>query len=208
MVNASVPFRHDNQLLSISAKFKFLDADVTRCYDNAPWPFTPAPSSLYLKTTEDPPLPPFVRIQYTFVCVLSLAGHTDPVNCPPDGVKLTEIDVQGSAGLRLPRALSITAKSARLPPLSRRRGSRYDDDDDDDAAHPRAIMTQVDKMVETSPLPARIDTMPVWFFVAGGISFVNGWLRAHSLPTSLERGGNGFILDLSCWEVVGNLGKI
>lgn len=37
---------------------------------------------------------------------------------------------------------------------------------------------------------------------------MNGWLRAHSLPTSLERGGNGFILDLSCWEVVGNLGKI
>lgn len=176
------------------------DAMITR-----PDLSSPPPSSLYLKTTEDPPLPPFVRIQYTFVCVLSLAGHTDPVNCPPDGVKLTEIDVQGSAGLRLPRALSMTAKSARLPPLSRRRGSRYDDDD---AAHPRAIMTQVDKMVETSPLPARIDTMPVWFFVAGGISFVNGWLRAHSLPTSLERGGNGFILDLSCWEVVGNLGKI
>lgn len=183
MVNASVPFRHDNQLLSISAKFKFLDADVTRCYDNAPWPFTPPPSSLYLKTTEDPPLPPFVRIQYTFVCVLSLAGHTDPVNCPPDGVKLTEIDVQGSAGLRLPRALSMTAKSARLPPLSRRRGSRYDDDD---AAHPRAIMTQVDKMVETSPLPARIDTMPVWFFRRRG-DFLCEWLATRAFFADVSR---------------------
>ena len=59
-----------------------------------------------------------------------------PVNCPHDGVKLTEIDVQGSARLRLPRALSMTAKSARLPSLSRpmvaicRTGKDYPRDND------------------------------------------------------------------------------
>ena len=126
------------------------------------------------------PSPPPAYTQYTFVCVLSFeASHTDPVNCPPDGVKLTEIDVQGSAGLRLPRALSMTAKSAlhfRRFHDTVPRDTTTHDVRDNDAGRQNAR--------NVSLLPSRIDTMPAWFFAAGGISFVNRWLRAHSSSSS------------------------
>lgn len=148
------------------------------------------------KTTEGPPSPPFVRIQHTFVCVLSL---TDPVNCPPDGVKLTEIDVQGSAGLRLPRALSMTAKSARLPPLSRYRGSRYRErrTRDNDA-------TKWSKRVPSESIQCPLD-----FSSPGGFPlWMVGYARILG-PASLARGRNargGFILDLFCWVWWNNFG--
>lgn len=102
------------------------------------------------------PSPPPAYTQYTFVCVLSFeASHTDPVNCPPDGVKLTEIDVQGSAGLRLPRALSMTAKSAlhfRRFHDTVPRDTTTHDVRDNDAGRQNAR--------NVSLLPSRIDTMP------------------------------------------------
>ena len=76
------------------------------------------------RTAEDHLLPPpsFIRIQLLLADVSAFfrwPAIDRLVNCPHDGVKLTEIDVQGSTRLRLPRALSMTAKSARLPSLSR-----------------------------------------------------------------------------------------
>lgn len=146
------------------------------------------------------PSPPPAYTQYTFVCVLSFeASHTDPVNCPPDGVKLTEIDVQGSAGLRLPRALSMTAKSAlhfRRFHDTVPRDTTTHDVRDNDAGRQNARNV-------SPPLANRYNARLI--FRRRG-DFLCEWLATRAffvVVVVLQRGGNvkgGFILDLFCWK--------